>query len=477
MKRFLCSVITVALIGLAARTPLGAQEPRDFCAPANCPPGQDCCSEDLLEVKFANGSSTLEQESGDFTATVAIDVKSDGIQGFSYAIKHDKSILTINGTSTDNSNALIRNANFNVHAKAFGCTNNRVDCPQRERTDPDRGLGHAVVLSFTMPVVLPVQDDIVLLTATYTVSGNLPEEGTKIEWADGELATASGGPDVSLNLTVAGETRVPNQVTDGLVVGGPPPPECAEYGFYFGDAATTDNLAIGAAETGFLVSMRNVKNAAAFELAVKNDSNSLSFVSGEIGDGPDNLRELIITDEDGLSNTPSETNTASIAGDNMIGSGERVGVTVDTGVQDFFVVQTQPLVGEGFFAGYVADLTAAQNKVIPATGAGDPCPINQIIRINFGVAETPFNRGDVNGDDRHNVTDAVIIVKDLFGRPNPGIDCASAYDTNNDDAVDISDATFLLEWIFRRGPRPPDPFRQCAVEENDALDCATSNCR
>ena len=126
----------------------------------------------------------------------------------------------------------------------------------------------------------------------------------------------------------------------------------------------------------------------------------------------------------------------------------------------------------------MADLTAAQSKVIPATPTADTCPVNEIIMLSFGVVgPTNFNRADVNTDGKNNITDAVIIIKEVFGKTHPGVDCRAAYDTNNDNTVAIDDGIFLLNWIFRRGDRPADPFQGCGIDEDDRLLCASSNCQ
>lgn len=491
MKRLLSSqsivssVLSVVFVAAVALPPASA---REFCGVVSkCSQGQDCCSEDTLEVVFDDGTSELKGVAvGDtFKATVQIDVKSEGIQGWSYAIKHDKTILSVTDVSFEGADFLSEfSGGFNVTGKAFGCKAGTADaegkCGNADRTDPDRGIGQAVVLSFTMPKVLPQQDDISLAFATYSVDAEIPEDGTLLEWAQTQLGTAEAGPPVDVNLTVSGQTKVPNQVIDGVVKGAVVEP-CAgnhPWGFFFGEDPSADSVNVTG--NSFIISMRNEADASAFELAVKNDGGNLSFVSGEIGDGADNLRELIITDTNGVSQTDLALNTATISDE--IASGERIGATTDTGVQDFFVVQTKPLVGNGFFAGYVADLTAEQSKVIPATPTppnteAATCPVNQILKINLGAAGGPeFRRGDVNNDEKWNITDGVIIVKKVFGKDNPGIDCDAAYDVNSDNSLGIDDAVFLLNWIFRRGDRPADPFMTCGADNDTTLGCTSSNC-
>jgi len=82
----------------------------------------------------------------------------------------------------------------------------------------------------------------------------------------------------------------------------------------------------------------------------------------------------------------------------------------------------------------------------------DPCPC------------PPFLRGDVNGDGRLEVSDAVALMAYLFvGGPGP--QPLEAGDANTDGLLDIADAVFLLAHLFAGGPAPspapcpegPDP--------------------
>jgi len=204
MKKYLHVVVVLAL-----GAPAMAQGVRQFCLEAECPGGGGCCSTDLMEVRFDTGAGLVDAVAGSMGATlsavVSIDVKSEGIQGWSYAVKHDMSMLSISNVVSDNAGFLADfSGGFNVTVSAFGGA---------DRKTGDAGIGQAVVLSFTMPKVLPQTDDITLAFATYTVDV-VPGEGemTLVEFANGELATASGGPAVSINLTVAGNTKVPGSV-------------------------------------------------------------------------------------------------------------------------------------------------------------------------------------------------------------------------------------------------------------------------
>lgn len=87
-----------------------------------------------------------------------------------------------------------------------------------------------------------------------------------------------------------------------------------------------------------------------------------------------------------------------------------------------------------------------------------------------------FTRGEVNGDGRINLTDALVILRYLFqGGDAPG--CLQSADVGGDEQVKLDDAVVLLQYLFQDIGTPiplPGPG-QCAPA-NPAL-CAGSNCR
>jgi len=75
--------------------------------------------------------------------------------------------------------------------------------------------------------------------------------------------------------------------------------------------------------------------------------------------------------------------------------------------------------------------------------------------------ESPFRRGDINGDGRYNVADASKLLRYLFADQPVGFDCHEAIDVNNDKSVNIADAIYLLTYLFLNGPPPSAPFPDC----------------
>ena len=85
-----------------------------------------------------------------------------------------------------------------------------------------------------------------------------------------------------------------------------------------------------------------------------------------------------------------------------------------------------------------------------------------------------FRRGDVDGDDRRNVRDAVLILRTLVGAVETSA-CEDALDVDDSGRVDLADAIGLLSWLFDRGDSPPSPpHSECGIDPTeDALACSS----
>ncbi len=82
----------------------------------------------------------------------------------------------------------------------------------------------------------------------------------------------------------------------------------------------------------------------------------------------------------------------------------------------------------------------------------------------------PFKRGDANGDESVNISDAIGILAFLFSAGST--DCKDALDANDDGAVNIADAVYLLAYLFAEGQPPPPPFESPGHDTtSDPLDC------
>jgi hypothetical protein len=90
----------------------------------------------------------------------------------------------------------------------------------------------------------------------------------------------------------------------------------------------------------------------------------------------------------------------------------------------------------------------------------------------FGVR---FLRGDVSGEGRVDLADAVNIFQYLFLGVRRFVPiCFDAADTNGTGTVDLSDGIGLLNYLFRGNSPPPDPFPTCGAMP-DGVGCVSHN--
>ncbi|HLU49521.1 MAG TPA: dockerin type I repeat-containing protein, partial [Planctomycetota bacterium] len=250
--------------------------------------------------------------------------------------------------------------------------------------------------------------------------------------------------------------------------------ECPDWAFYFGSAATENSVELSEGDS---ISIRNATDAFAFSGGVKATENggTVTFeFSGDLGTDNQRLVELIITDDQGNSQTPVTPNTATASG--HVQSLSRGPAIAGFSDGDFFAFDVAPGVGgPGFTFGYVSDLDGEENK-IPATGT-EGCPVNEVLIVSFQAgAGGSFQRGDADGNGRINVSDAVWIIQIAVGNFTPIYDCQEALDANDDGSVNVSDALPVLAWIFQRGEPLPDPFLVCGQDnDGDAVSCAESS--
>jgi hypothetical protein len=107
-------------------------------------------------------------------------------------------------------------------------------------------------------------------------------------------------------------------------------------------------------------------------------------------------------------------------------------------------------------------------------GIGRPCGRG----VDMGANEycgPRFRRGDVNSDDRINITDILVILYSLFrtdaGRPT----CDKTADIDDSGLLDISDPIALLGYEFLGGPAPAPPVSACGFDPtSDDLGCDSS---
>ena len=193
---------------------------KNKCTP---PPGTDCaCVVDTLEIVFDGKSdSILEAKEAavgtKITATVMTETKSAEIQGWSYGVSHDETILMVLSATTEGTDAK------KAFKGGFDATSNQKieQCtvptdPKCAATKAGGGWISAVVLSLTEKAELPIQRNS-LAIAEYNVLKAPPAGGTLIQITD--RLKRMGSPPVAINFTIAGKSRLPEKVIDGWIKG------------------------------------------------------------------------------------------------------------------------------------------------------------------------------------------------------------------------------------------------------------------
>jgi hypothetical protein len=115
------------------------------------------------------------------------------------------------------------------------------------------------------------------------------------------------------------------------------------------------------------------------------------------------------------------------------------------------------------------------NNVLTIAGAsGEVCNLEDAkVTVNFlgGAPAKVFRRGDANNDFKVNIADPIWTISMLF-RSGPRRACISAADSNDDGLVDLADAVYTIDYQFRGGPTPPPPFQACGEDPTeDDLAC------
>jgi hypothetical protein len=123
---------------------------------------------------------------------------------------------------------------------------------------------------------------------------------------------------------------------------------------------------------------------------------------------------------------------------------------------------TFTLLGDGGTIEVTAPACAATGcavvKVTTSAGSdSEPCG------FTYQGSSGVFIRGNVNGDSRVDLSDAVSILNYLFaGGTKPA--CLDAADTNDTGVLDLSDAVFMLNFLFQGGAKIKPPYPDAGTD-------------
>lgn len=123
------------------------------------------------------------------------------------------------------------------------------------------------------------------------------------------------------------------------------------------------------------------------------------------------------------------------------------------------------------YGGYLCSLDFGVDITYHLTvveGSGSPAFVE-------GPESPPFRRGDVNDDGRVNLSDAVVILQNLFGGAVT-LSCDDAADTDDDGDILLTDAIRLLGYLFQNGEAPPPPGVACGEDPtaDELRECSAS---
>jgi hypothetical protein len=442
-----------------------------------------------------------------------MDVQSDGVQGWSYGVLHDDTVLTILDATTDGTDAarIWGGGSFGFdatsHENVVTCATSEPSCPDPK---PGGGFLSATVLSLRRTFELPAGKRSSIAFAEYQTTGK-PFRESLIQFTD--RMAAKGSPPAAINVTVAGNARLPETVVDGLIVralegeicdnlvdddgdglidcideecclapnclGCP----CDDWGFYFGRVATRSDVDVGAGGE-VAISMRNPTGSRGFELgvqAVKSGRRTRWQFSPFLGADINRLVGLLIADEEQAGHAPVTPNRL-LSDSQAILDITRGAAIAGFSARDFLAVDLSPGVGgPGFTVGYLADSNPPPGQagnLIPPPRAGALCPVNEILRVTLSLPPlSAFHRGDADGDGKFNVADAILLFQIRAGGLPARFDCEDLLDANDDGTADLADGIYLLNYLFLAGPELPAPFHACAGDRTaDDLACAVANC-
>jgi hypothetical protein len=253
------------------------------------------------------------------------------------------------------------------------------------------------------------------------------------------------------------------------------------------EASANDNQSISKVEFYINDSIHSAITSSPYKTVFDSTSleDGVQIIFAKAYDGANNTSETVpiyIT----VDNT-KPTVTITAPADGAIVSGASVALSANandtSGVQSLSFYIDSALIGTDDIAPY--------SVTWDSTGASDPSHVLLVKAIdtagnlsqptrNFSVrnntVEALFRRGDVNGDTRVNISDAITTLGYLFSGNPKELLCPDAADADDSGSLKITDGIFLLNYLFnpsadsREIPAPgvlvpgPDPTA-------DSLDC------
>jgi len=507
----------LAALWAAGHSPLCAQDggvPVEFCKE------RPACTEDTLEIVFDSGTSTHEgplEPGAEVDIGVVLDTKSAGIQGYSWAVKHDPESLTLLAEKLTTVGTIIdpEHPDSPLGSSWFNAT----------RAVPG-GFISAVVLAYQEARELPL-GRLVICRAAYRVEDAAP--CTIIRFVHGHLA-APRSPSVEVNITIHGNSSQPRYLRHGRIGNGAcaetcddladndgdgladcADPECANGTVCGEEEEICDDGIDNDGDTRIDCYDRSCQTAMHCheECADGIDNDGDTAVDCEdfecsyeehcggtpredCGDGLDNDGDSLLDCEDpecrylaqciepetcadGIDNDRdggADCADRDCAGDPACPQLEVCGDGIDNdedGLVDCsdrecrWEAPCYEICDDGTDNdgdGFVDDLDR------DCTGYGK---VNQQGNPSF----SRYIRGDADGNGRINVLDAVLTIGVVLDALPAPFDCTEALNASDDGGVDLRDALVLLQYVFLHGAPLAAPFPDCGT--HFSLGCRESS--
>ena len=421
-------------------------------------------------------------------ATTGLAVRADGVQGWSYGVVHDTDLLSLEEVTTDGTDT------ETVFSGGFNGTTLIMDDPPGTGVV---GFIQPVILSFKKAVIVPQSEFFSMGAATYSVSGDACAGATEnlstlLEFTEG--LTVFGGPPVEFNVTVAGVSIIPANVTSGTVT-----IQCdassGEVAFQFGQ--TDNNLLADNTETLDLeVELSNSTadpvDVQGWQYGVLLDASEVEAIEGKPG-----VDSMALNGGQGPDFTSYDLAAPGVNGT----QGVVVGVVIelmDPGTEVLSVGSNSAKHLDTIVLRSAQEILAPESgrttQASFSSGLGTPESVDSIIVVE-GLAVEPtrtatqtinlmpvdgtsprFIRGDANNDARLNISDGIWIINTLF-YGGEATACAPAADANGEDGVNLSDSMYIFNYQLQIGaspgnlnPPPAAPFPDCGTAEDATLE-------
>ncbi len=401
--------------------------------------------------------------------------------------------------------------------------------PSRDECEGRNGAVSAVVLSFTMPIVLPSGDSSI---ASLEVSGIIPDGEGEASIAPANGCRGSGQP-VDNNFTVGGQTVKPELVGKDVKL---VELECfclsSLAGGFSAEVIASDEPFEGIAGVD-ITNLCSAENPEGNLCTADGGVQEIEGRAGELTSGttwvnvvqqgfgegqgvqgwsfsigftPASGSDLLLVDAsvegtraapvpDGLWNGGFEK-TEVVNADDPINNGQQGAVSavvlsftmpivLPNGTSSVLGLTTEGTVPAEDDGGEPSGGGASEGSFSFRNGLkGSGQPVNNVLTVGGGsnvpanlataavtVKLVPpslvdFIRGNANDDRRVDIADPIWTINELF-RDGPPSPCQDAADANDDGMVDLSDAVYSIDYLFLAGALPGAPFPECGFDPSD----------